>query len=283
MYLKNLILICFSLAISLSTSSCKRQKSKSKVIVAEQTPRNQDPIMGRDTVVQTPSQPIIIAEVPKFKKIAINQNDFNFLTTKSKVIVKTETGEQNVNITIRIKKDSLLWLSAGLMGIEGVRAVISADSIKMIDKINKKAYIFDFATLSKKFNFDLNFKLIQAILIGNMPLEQSQLDEVLTEAAGQIIRQNREPISIDNYIETSQLRSIKVKEQRGNTLTIQYTEFQAVNALLFPFLSNTTISFMKENKRIETNISIQHQKVEIPIEPLAFPFSIPATYERKSF
>jgi Domain of unknown function (DUF4292) len=283
MYLKSLSLVCLSLVVSLGASSCKRQKSKSKVVVAKQTGRNQDPIMGRDTLVQTPSEPIIIAAIPAFRKIAINQNDFNFLSTKSKVVIKTETGEQNVNISIRIKKDSLIWLSAGLMGIEGVRAMISADSIKMIDKINKKAYIFDFATLSKRFNFDLNFKLIQAILVGNMPLEQSRLDEILTEGLGQIIRQNREPISIDNYIETGRLQSIKVKEQKGNTLAIQYTDFQPVSALSFPFLSNTTISFMKDSKPVETKISIQHQKVEIPTEPLAFPFSIPATYERKSF
>ena len=281
---KNLLLVLILTSFSSSMSACRRQKAKTQIANKEQTPsRRKDPVAAQDTLVQTPAKPIKIVEIPAYKPVEVNAVDFKFLSTKSKLTIKTETLNQNVVVSIRMKKDSIIWLSAGLMGIEGVRAIVSVDSIKMIDKINKKAYLFDFKTLSERFNFDLNFNLLQAIILGNMPLPQSLEDLLLIEADQQIIRQNRTPVVVDNFVNQKRLNRIKVVDEEGKSMAIDYADFQLVSSFFVPFLSNTKINFIKDGKSAESLLTIQHTKVEMPVEALAFPFAIPAVYEKKKF
>lgn len=65
---------------------------------------------------------------------------------------------------LRIKKDSIVWISIRSFNIEGVRLAISKDSIKMIDRINNSYYYDEFDSFAKKLNLDVDYKSIEAIL-----------------------------------------------------------------------------------------------------------------------
>ena len=77
-----------------------------------------------------------------------------YLTAKSKISFKSKDQDiDNANVSMRMRKDSILWLQIVVGPIEVVRGIITRDSIQIIDRHNKAYYQYDFASLSQKFNF----------------------------------------------------------------------------------------------------------------------------------
>jgi hypothetical protein len=286
-----IVLMLFTVA-TLTTQSCKRQARKSKNLQTTenaQTTSTEAPAkVEKPQEEATTKEPVVVAiEQAKIeeKKVitAIKPIDFEWISGKSKVTIKDDKGDQNVNISVRMKKDSLIWLSAGLMGLEGVRALITQDSIKVLDRINKAVYFMDFNSLSKQFNFPLGFKTVQSILIGEMPFAASQMDLVLTEPSqSTIIRQDKGRVKLDNFLKAERLIKINMKEELGNAMSIDYADFQQVSATAdIPFLISILIDYKKEAQPMQTSVSINHQRMEVQSEALTFPFVVPSNFKRK--
>jgi hypothetical protein len=77
---------------------------------------------------------------------------------------------QGFKASIRMKKDSAIWISISpALGIEVFRILITPDSLKYLSKIpeNKFYYIGTSASLSELAKIDLDFDMLQDILMGN--------------------------------------------------------------------------------------------------------------------
>ena len=67
--------------------------------------------------------------------------DYEYLSAKTKITVINTDGKTEFSASVRIKKDSAIWISISpALGIEIVRVLITKDSIKIIDRFNKKYY-----------------------------------------------------------------------------------------------------------------------------------------------
>jgi hypothetical protein len=218
-------------------------------------------------------------------QLDLQEVNFEYLNTKSKIRFKDAKTNLNANTNIRIKKDSMIWLSVSpALGIEAARCLITRDSIKIIDKINKEYIAEGFESLSERFNFNLSFDLIQSILIGNMPKGNSTNDKVLKKKDYFMIKQAEGELAIKNYIsrKTMKLEKVEVSEPLGlNTLTLTYDNFQMLDNYAFAF--NNAILFKHTNGEqvLETLLNIDHSKVEIADSDLSFPFNVPQKYARK--
>ena len=103
------------------------------------------------------------------KKLQIEEFDFDYFTGKSKIEYIDENQNLQANANIRIKKDSIIWISVTpALGIEMIRAIILDDSIHVIDRLNKTYYVYDFDSLSRKLHFNVDYKMIEAIIFGNL-------------------------------------------------------------------------------------------------------------------
>lgn len=96
-------------------------------------------------------------------------NEFNFDRMSAKLSVEAliDSTSESFIVSMRIKKDSIIWLSISKLGIEGARILISKDSVKFINRISNKYFKGDFAYISKMLNTDLDFEMLQSLLIGN--------------------------------------------------------------------------------------------------------------------
>ena len=96
-------------------------------------------------------------------RLEIVDPEFDYFSAKAKV--KFDDGEKSVSATanFRIKKDSIIWLSItpGL-GIDVARVLINTENVYVLDKINKQYYEYTFEELSKEYDFDFNFEMIQS-------------------------------------------------------------------------------------------------------------------------
>jgi Domain of unknown function (DUF4292) len=273
------------LLLTLLFSACQRsglRKSQRKqvadsIAVALQT-TSQNTIK-KDSVAKTIE--------PEEIKITEQTVDFKYLNAKSKVSFKS--ADQNIddaNLNIRIRKDSVIWFQVTVFGIEGARGIISRDTIKLLDRVHNDYYIYNFESLSKAFNFKLSFDLLQSILIGNMPIPKQPNQRFKKEKDYFLLKQNEGKVLIDNYIgeQNRRLKKLMVTDQpTKNTLMLDYDDFQALNNYLFPHTSLMQLDYqsLKDNQKYQTVFKIKHQKIELSDNPLSFPFSIPAKFNRK--
>lgn len=101
----------------------------------------------------------------QMKKNAFN---FNTLSYKAAVSIKQEESKKSFKTTIRLKRDSAIWISISpALGIEVARVLIIQDTVKILNRLNKEYFIGDYSYLNKRFDIDLEFTFIQALLLGN--------------------------------------------------------------------------------------------------------------------
>ncbi len=112
----------------------------------------------------------IKARSPKFliKKLKENEFQFETISSKANVSVTDTVGKKtNFKTHLRIRKDSAIWLSISKMSIEAARVIITADSVKILNRLNKEYFIGDFGYINKIFGTDLDYQMMEALLIGN--------------------------------------------------------------------------------------------------------------------
>ncbi|WP_421828017.1 DUF4292 domain-containing protein [Larkinella sp.] len=256
--------------------------------------RNAPPSPTADTVsvqAQTPIRTDTIATAPVVSavdpKATVDQVDFAYLTAKSKVSFKSKDQDiNNANVNLRIDKDSLIWLSVSGVGVEVARALITKDSVVIMDRIHREYSVYDYTSLSQRFNFNLTFGLIQSLLIGNLPLPQEPAQRVKNEKDYLLLRQREGKVMVDNYIgeENRKLKKLLVVEQpTRNSLTLDYEDFTVLNNFLFPYTSLVTVDYKSKNdgQPYQTVLRIRHNKVELTDKNPGFPFSIPPKYQRR--
>lgn len=229
---------------------------------------------------------------------ALKENEFRFehLSSKFSASLDFNGKVQNVNVSVRARRDSVLWMSFSLLGIEGARLLATADSVKFIDRMSNKYFVGDYKYLSELFNTDIDFELLQSVLIGNS-VEFFDEDEKLkssrdsslyllsTIRKGRIRRiLNRDPAN-NNFKELIQriwlspdnfkvVRIVINDLQTGRTFEAVYSDFREIGQSLFPFKSSFNIL---ANQKIK--VEIEYSKVSIE-PPGNFTFNIPSSYER---
>lgn len=210
--------------------------------------------------------------------------EFDYLNTRTKIQYKDD--ERNVSTTanIRIKKDSIIWMSlTPFLGIEVARALITLDSLVLMNRLNREYMVYNFKTLSEKFQFDINYHLIQSLLLGNMPLEYQERNQIISSRLYYIIKQQSGPYFIDNYInrEIMRLQKVEVSEEpKRNKMILEFDNHRQVELFTMPFHSLISLDYEDGAEVKNTEINIKHSQAELA-SALQFPFEIPSRYVKK--
>lgn len=265
--LQKLFFLGFIVVIATSCRSHKMKKNS--IVLGTNTSTADSVIVKKDSVV--------ITEVPKEEKVFFETQEIDFekLKIKSKISIKTAKIDQNIPATIHVKKDSVIWISIAL-GLEAARVSINPDSIFLLDRLNRKYYKVSFKELSENFDFELNFNMVQSLLIGNLPIKIDSGDVYKKLSEFNSISQTRNEIEIENRfdLEKSKLFYINATDKKTNTkLNIDYKSFVNEDNKLVP----TIISLLISGKN-EAKIEFEHSKFDFLDRNIRFPFNIPKGY-----
>lgn len=111
-----------------------------------------------------------MSDAKLYKKTVANYLDYNTLNFKKINISYEQAGKkQDFRGSVRILKDSIIWLSISKMGIEGVRVKLTPDSVAFIDRLHREYMITDYSYLNRRFNIELDYYLVQSILTNQLP------------------------------------------------------------------------------------------------------------------
>src|ERR1700751_2902708 len=97
-----------------------------------------------------------------------NELDYTYASAKFNCELTLDGEEHSFNVTVRTRKDSVIWMSISKLGIDAARVLITKDTVKItIGLTEKKYFIGDFSYINDLLNADLDFNMLQALLFGN--------------------------------------------------------------------------------------------------------------------
>ncbi|MBX3164890.1 MAG: DUF4292 domain-containing protein [Bacteroidetes bacterium] len=97
-----------------------------------------------------------------------NEFQFDWIMAKANVESLVDDKEESFDIRVRGRKDSALLVSIQyLLGVEVAKVLITRDSVKFVNYVNKTYFKGDFNYISELLNANVDFDLLQAVLFGN--------------------------------------------------------------------------------------------------------------------
>jgi len=213
----------------------------------------------------------------------IRANHIDFQTFNAKVnvdYVDADDRNYNVNANLRMYKDSVIWVSVNaIFGIEALRALITKDSVKILDKQHKVYTARSIKYLQEVSALPLDLSSLQDLLIGNPVF----IDSVVTYAndnavisllsIGSAFKNLVTINASNNTLIHSKLDDVDIT--RSRTADLGYDDYETKKGKLFS--TKRRISIAEKNK---LDISLNFKQVEFN-EEVNFPFSIPKNYKRK--
>jgi hypothetical protein len=252
------------------------------------TRKIQTAIGKKDTVVS----PATLPELPlkedtlqlirnTMMKLDSNRIDYKTFSAKVKVEYKGRDGKnEDVNANIRMYKDSAIWINVNaLLGIDVMRVLITKDSVKLLDKLNKTYTARSVDYLQEVSSLPLDLETVQDLLIGNALFVDSNIvsyslknDKVSMLSLGKWFKNLITLRAHDNILLQSKLDDVDVAKNR--TAELLYEEYE--NKKGFPFSTKRSIIVVEKGK---LQIKLDFKQYDFN-EDVSFPFSVPKNYDR---
>lgn len=205
------------------------------------------------------------------KKCQANDLEYDWFSAKMSGTVFFDAKPMPLNANIRMKKDSVIWISASaFLGIEAARLLLTPDSFKMINRLNSTYISSDISSLKKQFGIDLSFKQLQNRLLGDLDLEQSDW-EVSSDSAHYFLTNNNSNAKINPLyfgVEWSQ------SKQKNSSISLFYSNFTKFNQ---GYLAQK-VGLVLKNKNSEIKLNYNYSKVVLN-KKKKIKFIIPTQYE----
>ncbi|MDP4266593.1 MAG: DUF4292 domain-containing protein [Bacteroidota bacterium] len=228
-----------------------------------------------------------------FTHLKQNELKYEWLNIKFTADILINKQNHSLNGTIRIKKDSIVWLSLSpALGIEAFRVLITNDSLKMLNRINNTYLSTNFRFIYDFFKTTLDFDMLPAFITGNdFPYYENDKFKISIDNHKYLLstvgrRKLRKVAKLNENLkvliqniwlspETFKINSMSINEIDNNKkLIAYYSNFKVIENQLFPHLVKIEIS-----GKDKININLKYNKVIID-EKQEFPFNIPEKYSR---
>ena len=207
---------------------------------------------------------------------------FQYLNAKGKAQVNMKGNKQSANVTVRLRRDSIIWVSAGLAGFEGVRAVLTRDSVHVMNRLEKTYFSGGYDYLSKLLNVPVSFEQMQALLLGDyLPAPSGTAPTIANEAAGQRVSYPLSGVLVERLLQgTGRVQQLKMSgAATKRNLTVDYSDFEPLDSQNpLPFARSTAIQAQQPEGAVTATLN--YSKINAGRERLTFPFAVPKGFKR---
>lgn len=214
----------------------------------------------------------------------IEEIDFDYFQGKARMILRDANKEREVRASIRMRKDSVIWMTFSVIGVQGGKALINRDSITIVSTVDKEYYVFPYSELSDRFQFEIDYDVVQAAMLGNPIIPRSEQDDVEQQSSIYLLKQSQSDVNVVNYVNAASMKieKVEMKEEASmNSLVINYSNFQPVGNKIFPYNGTINLFYKTVSGLLNTTIIFEYNKAEVGDRELRFPFNIPKRYVRR--
>ncbi len=218
---------------------------------------------------------------PKKANFAIAQSEWSSFEAKTHIDYENTTNPlpiSDFNTKLRMQKDKFVWISVAmpLIGGEAIRALITADSVKIVDHINRKYLTTNFTYIQKFSSVPLTLAKLQAALLGNATFD---LSGIQTDTSAGYILAVFQDAKVRNVLMAAmsdgRIRNNKLIDQLKNQdFTAEYSEFLLVDGVKLP--GNV---FFKTERPQPASANLTYENIQLN-KPVSGDFKIPSSYKR---
>lgn len=256
--MKSKILI-MGAAFAVAFSACKTTKSVSK------------PEQPLAQVVSKPESQI-------FDQLSSNQPQFRTANV-SKLSMEIMINDRTVNVSgsARIRKDSAMYVSFQVFGLEVFKAEMTPDSMRVFDKMGRKYYVVDYGYFNRQFGVDADFYSLQSLFTAQFfcigqRVPSTDKCTVTTAADGkkEIAYHTTDMEQITSLSDKNMISSVLLKSPSKNySLQTTYSDYAVLNNINFP----KEIALTAANARTKASCNFSILKAEfntdIKFQPMA--------------
>lgn len=232
----------------------------------------------KDTAIVLPhNEKETIATV--FKKM--NHIDFTTFSGKVEVAYSNNGKSNDFDAKIQIQKGNTIWLSiTGPLGIELARGLITQDSVKILNRLQREYTATSISYLQKQIGLPLNFTTLQDLLLGNpiflneekSHFEPQQTNILVTSEDNEF--KNVLTLLLPGYLPKLSLLT-DAKNPEGRNATLTYDNYQQEASYAFSTERNIQVKY-----KSDINIQMKFKNYQFN-QQVNMPFSIPGGYSRK--
>ena len=206
--------------------------------------------------------------------------DCRTFSAKLKVHYESSDGKDyEFNAFVRLQKDKIIWISINaLLGFEAFRAVITPDSVKVLNKLDKVYQLRSVGYLQNISHLPFDFHTLQAIVLGNpiyldsnILYYRKDMQGISILSIGPIFR-NYLTLNNDLSLKRSKLDDVDPLQTRSCDIT--YGDYEKADTAFFSTYRKIVVS---EKARLDVELNFKNIRFN---ENLDFPFSIPKNYKR---
>lgn len=99
------------------------------------------------------------------KKLDSTEINFNWMKIKTKVDIEYQKKKYNLQVQLRIKKDSVVFAKVSKSGITALKLFATKDTLVFVDRLNKKYFKGNYTDLQELVNISVPFTFIQNIFL----------------------------------------------------------------------------------------------------------------------
>ena len=214
----------------------------------------------------------------KLAAIRAGQTYFTTFSGKARTKLDISGSSNDVTLNIRISRDKKIWVSiTAIAGIEVARALITPDSLLVINRLQGLYIRQPFSYVNKFAGNQINYKTIESILVGNAIPELINDDaNLFTMNDTTTLKGNLQALAYTLVIGPGMkvARTQLSNQNAGQSLMVNDNTFVQSGNKVIP--SQIDIASALKDKKIQVNL--HYVKFDFDQE-LDYPFSIPARYK----
>jgi Domain of unknown function (DUF4292) len=268
-----LLSFVFCFLIVLSFTQCKSGKAISKAIAPRDT--------ANMVNIKSVQDSLLLLKDTK-EQLQKNSIVYKTFSAKIKLDIETSKGKKpDLVANIRMIKDSAVWISisATILNIEVFRALITKDSVILVDKNEREVHYRSIGYLQELTDIPFDLKTIQDLLVGNpiffnennMSIKKFDKYLLISSVGGDF--KNLITYALpDNLLQHSKLDDLDIMQNR--TADFTYDDYNNSNGI--PFATRRQIIASEKNK---LDIRMNFKQYEFNKE-LSVSFNVPKNYKR---
>jgi hypothetical protein len=215
---------------------------------------------------------------------ALTAHHLNYTTFTAKVNVDYKGGDgknYDVNANVRMYKDSAIWINVNaLLGIDAMRVLITKDSVKLLNKVNKTYTARRVEYLQEVTALPLDLATLQDLIIGNPVFLDSNIvsynlnNSVISMLSlGKFFKNLVSLTETDKLMVRSKLDDADIS--RNRTADLVYSDYENKKGVNFSTQRRITVT-----EKTQLDIKLDFKQYDFN-QDVSFPFNVPKNYEKE--
>jgi uncharacterized protein DUF4292 len=208
-----------------------------------------------------------------------NQTGYKTFSGRAKLNWDDGKAEQSFQASIRMSKDSIVWMSlTGPMNIEGARIFIAPDTFEILNKSANEYLGHSFDFINNWLLFPVSFAMLQQIIAGErLDIHEKAATAVYEDSVFEIYLENDHLlekiwVSTGNYTISKILLKDKLLTQQ---MSITFDNYNLLEGK--PFSYHREIEVNRDGVVLKLTIDFTKAKLN---ENLSYPFEVSGKYKR---